>query len=153
MRPPVYAEDLVPGTVHDLGEHRVSLEEIVEFSRQWDPQDFHDAQSESGYFAGTIASGLHSMAVLQRLSVLHLYQDWAVLAGRRIADVRFYAPVRPGMLLHGSLVVQAVDLGEPRRALVTVGKTLTSDGEVVLTAVHELYLFRRPDVDGIDTTV
>lgn len=139
----VYAEDVSPGTKVDLGNYTVTLEEILEFSRQWDPQDFHVEQSSTGYFGGTIASGLHSMAILQRLSVLHAYSGWAIIAGRRIADVRFLAPTRAGMTLHGSFVVESVDPRDDEKALVTVSKRLVSGEEVILTAVHELYMYRR----------
>jgi acyl dehydratase len=139
----VHAEDVVPGTTYDLGAHTLTLEEVVQFSRQWDPQDFHVDGSSAGYFGGTIASGLHSMAILQRLSVLGVYRHWAVVAGRRIRDVSFLAPARPGMTLRGSLVVDSVADRDGTRSLVTTSKTLSAGSTVVLTSVHELYVFRR----------
>ncbi len=36
-----YFEDYVPGAVHRFGEMRVTEQEIVEFARRYDPQDFH----------------------------------------------------------------------------------------------------------------
>ena len=139
----LFAEDVLPGTEVDLGDYTVSLEEILEFSRQWDPQGFHVEQSTAGYFGGTIASGLHSMAILQRLSVLGAYSGWAIIAGRRIADVRFLAPTRAGMTLHGSFVVDAVEMRDAQKALVTVSKRLVSGEVLILTAVHEFYMYRR----------
>lgn len=142
--PLAYAEDIEPGTSLDLGQYTITLAEIVEFSRQWDPQDFHTNPSAAGYFGEVIASGLHSMAILQRLLVLAAYRHWAILAGRRIADARFPAPARPGMTLRGSLVIDSVELRDEEKALVTARGKLTAGDEVILTITHELYMFRRP---------
>ena len=37
----IYWEDLVPGTVRDLGSVSVTAEDIKEFAEQFDPQPFH----------------------------------------------------------------------------------------------------------------
>jgi len=140
----VYAEDVVAGTAYDLGSYAVTMDEVLEFSRQWDPHDIHDEQAGVGHFGGTIASGLYSMAILQRLAILNVYRHWAILAGRRISDVSFRAPARPGMTLHGSLVIDSIDMRDDTRALITVSKTLANEGAVILTSTHEFYMFRRP---------
>jgi acyl dehydratase len=143
---PVHSEDIEVGATTALGDHRVSLEEIKDFSARWDPQPFHTDESaaESGYFGEPIASGLHSLSILQRLAVLGLFSGWAVLAGRRIREVGFLAPVRPGMVLTGSMTVDAVAHSSPERSLVTVTGLLHHQGAPVLSAVHQLYVWRRP---------
>ncbi len=139
----MFAEDLIPGTAYDLGEYVLTTADIVGFARQWDPQEFHTDESTTGFFGGVVASGLHSMAVLQRLSVLNAYCDWAVLAGRRIREASFLAPARPGMTLRACLVIDRVDFRDDERALVTVSSTLTAGGTVILATVNELYVLRR----------
>jgi acyl dehydratase len=139
----VHAEDLVVGTEYDLGAHTVTLAEIQDFSRAWDPQPFHVDDDADSWFDGTIASGMHSLAILQRLSVVGVFHGWAILAGRRVRDARFRAPVRPGMTLHGSMRIDEVAVRDDEKALVTVSMTLTADGTTVLSAVHEFYVFRR----------
>ncbi|MCS7478036.1 MaoC/PaaZ C-terminal domain-containing protein [Umezawaea endophytica] len=146
MTQPVYSEDIEVGSTTALGEHLVSLEEIKDYSERWDPQPFHTDESAagSGYFGEPIASGLHSLAILQRLAVLGLFSGWAVLAGRRIREVGFLAPVRPGMVLTGSMTVDAVAHSSPERSLVTVTGALHHRDTRVLGAVHQLYVWRRP---------
>ena len=57
-----YFEDFAEGQVYDLGEARVSEQEMVEFARKYDPQSFHvdPAAAQSSIFGGLIASGWHT---------------------------------------------------------------------------------------------
>ena len=140
------AEDLVAGSVHDLGSYDVGLEEILQFAAHWDPQVFHvdRAAAESGFFGGVIASGVHTVAIYQRLSVLGAYRHWAVIAGRRVTS-EFPAPVRPGTLT-GSLTIQQVTPTRTDRSLVTTRGALTGpDDEIVLLITVEAYVRRRLD--------
>ncbi|MDQ0772739.1 acyl dehydratase [Streptomyces aurantiacus] len=141
-----YAEDLNVGAVFPLGDYEVTLDEIKEFSDLWDPQPFHtdDSAAAAGYFGEPIASGIHSLAILQRLAVLGMFGGWSVLAGRRIREVSFEAPVRAGMVLTGMMVIKAVEHVSAERSLVTVAGTLRHQDAPVLNAVHELYVWRRP---------
>ena len=36
-----YLEDFVPGEVEMVGEHQLTQEEMIAFSKKWDPQFFH----------------------------------------------------------------------------------------------------------------
>ena len=141
----LYAEDLTPGVVHDLGSYTPSAEEIDAFAQQWDPQGFHidEAIASAGHFGGIIASGLHTMAIAQRLMVTGLFKDVAVIAGRSL-DVQMIEPVRPGMTLHGHLEIDEVNLSKPERALIHQRVTLTHDGTTVLTYAGKAYVRRRP---------
>ena len=92
------AEDLAVGDVVTLGTHEVTDVEILEFARSWDPQWFHldvDAAA-AGPYGGLIASGLHTMAIYQRLYVDST--QWAAIAGRGLPEVRFLRPEFIGAL-------------------------------------------------------
>ena len=67
----LYAEDLRPGVVFDLGSAKVSKEEILDFGRRFDPLPLHtdEAAAAAGRFGGIIAIGFYTLAVLQRLLV------------------------------------------------------------------------------------
>ncbi|GAA0274499.1 MaoC/PaaZ C-terminal domain-containing protein [Cryptosporangium japonicum] len=139
------AEDLTIGLEIDLGSYTVTADEIVEFARQWDPQSFHvdPSAAADSYFGEVIASGLHTLGVLQRLAVLGAYEHWDVIAGRRIRSIELTAPVTDGTTLTGSLVVEEVTARGPERALVAVrGRLVRSDNRPVLDAVFEMYLRR-----------
>ncbi len=143
----LYADDLSPGDAFDLGTHTVSVTELTRFAEAWDPQFFHvdsDA-ADRGMFGGLIASGIHTMAVLQRLSVAGFWGRTATIAARGIRDVRFVRPVRPEASLTGTLVVEEVRHRDGHRSLVTVHGSLHEEsGETVLTMTVDAYLARRP---------
>lgn len=144
-QPTMYAEDLVTGVTHDLGTYTPSAEEVDAFARQWDPQGFHIDEdiAAAGHFGGIIASGLHTMAIAQRLMVTGLMGDVAVIAGRSL-DIQMTSPVRPGMTLRGELEFTSVDFRSPERALIHQCVTLTHEETTVLTYRGTAYIRRRP---------
>jgi len=139
-----YAEDLCPGTERDLGSYRLTRNELIEFAERWDPQSFHVDASASGYFGDVIASGAHTLAIFQRLSVLSDESHWAVIAGVGLRDVRFLAPVRPDVELRGRSRVESVDLEpERRRGLVTKRGALFAGDTQVLDLTSAAYVRMR----------
>jgi acyl dehydratase len=143
----LYGDDLRVGTVYRFGRHEVTHDELVEFAQKWDPQDFHsDAEAaDDGAYDGLIASGVHTMAINQRLSVEAMYRHWHVIAGHSV-DVRFLRPVRVGDVLSGQAEIMRID-HEPdrRRAFVAVERTLTNQtGRQVLAVSTTLYVHLAP---------
>ncbi|MGC0365316.1 acyl dehydratase [Rhodococcus sp. 27YEA15] len=144
----LYAEDITVGQAHSLGSYTVTEEEILEFAQQWDPQWFHldVAGAEAGVFGGLIASGLHTMAVYQKLMVAGLYSQWNVIAGKNLREVKFLRPVRPGDTLTGTAVIDDVVLDNRSRGQVTITTTLTDDTDNrVLSVSTEVVVHARPD--------
>ncbi|WP_433062315.1 MaoC/PaaZ C-terminal domain-containing protein [Dactylosporangium sp. CS-033363] len=141
-----YADDLRVGDTFALGTYTVSRTELLEFARQWDPQAFHiDAEAAArGPFGDVIASGAHTMAVFQRLSVLGAESEWAVIAGVRLVDVRFPRPVRPDTTLTGGVRIDAIDFDPvKKRALILKAGWLDDDGGRVLEIRSEALLQAR----------
>jgi acyl dehydratase len=142
----LYADDLVVGETFDLGSHTVTSAEITGFARTWDPQFFHvdEKAAGRGLFGGLIASGIHTMAVFQRLSVAAFWSRSATVAARGIRDVRFTSPVRPETTLVGRLVVDDVRHRDAGRSLVSVSGALDDEsGAAVLAMTLDAYLARR----------
>lgn len=145
--PTIYAEDLRAGATFELGPYTVSEAELVEFASRWDPQDFHidKAVADAGQFGGLIASGIHTMAIYQRLSVLGMLNNWSVIAGRSIQDVRFVRPVRPGDVLTLAVLIEDVAFDDRARALVTTSAEMSNgDGDAVLRLRLDAYVRARP---------
>ena len=143
----IYADDLTAGDVYELGSYTPSREEVMSFAETWDPQFFHTDQeaAERGLFGGLIASGIHTMAVFQRLSVAGFWGKSATIAARGIRNVRFIEPVRPGTTLAGRLVVEEVTHRDAGRSLVSVSGSLRDDsGASVLALSLDAYIARRP---------
>jgi acyl dehydratase len=141
----LYADDLKAGDVFELGSYTVTEQEIVEFASAWDPQFFHvDAQAAAdGLFDGLIASGIHTMAVFQKLSVAGFWGRSATIAARGMRDVRFVRPMRPATFLTGRLTVDEVRHRDTGRSLVTVSGVLEGPAGPVLTLQLDAYLARR----------
>jgi acyl dehydratase len=136
---------LSPGHRVELGFLTLTEEEIVRFAEQWDPQWFHTdpVAAAGGHHGGVIASGIHTLAVLQRLCVEAIYTRWAVIAGRGFDRLRFTAPVRPGDTLTGSVQISDVSLDETRGRVQLEMEMRCRDGGTVLTASMTVYLWRR----------
>ncbi|HJG81294.1 MAG TPA: MaoC family dehydratase N-terminal domain-containing protein [Brevibacterium senegalense] len=130
------AEQIPVGVEVELGSHTVTEEEVLAFGRDWDPQYFHvdeDAARESD-FGGLIASGIHTLAVYQRLSVTQVLTGYDIVAGRQLREVRFLRPVRPGDTLTGSMRVERIDPAVNGRAMgVSSGQLVNQHGKQVLT--------------------
>jgi acyl dehydratase len=140
------ADDLAIGDVHDLGTHAISESEIRDFATQWDPSAIHcdPIAAGKGYFNGIIASGIHTLAVFQRLAATTIYPSWAIIAGRRITDVEMLHPVRPGMVLRGQATVVHNLPDNPSRSLIAVHGYLHAGEQTVLTLRVEMYMHRKP---------
>ncbi|MDL9945478.1 MaoC/PaaZ C-terminal domain-containing protein [Gordonia sp. ABSL11-1] len=110
------------------------------------PQSLHvDAAAASGAFGGLIASGIHSLAIFQRLAVQGAFADWQVIAGRRLVDVEFRRPVRPEDALTGSMTIDDIVVDDRGRALVIAAAALVDQDErTVLTTVIEVLVRARP---------
>jgi acyl dehydratase len=148
--PAVFADDLHAGLKIGLGTYLVTRDEIVDFASMWDPQWFHtDVElAIEGHFGEVIASGLHSLAVFQRLAVMGAFQEWAIVAGREIRDVRFHRPVRPGDLLCGEITILAVLSESESRSIVRLQGRLEVEGHLVMTVETDaLVSRRRPESD------
>lgn len=68
-----WLEDIVVGSVIDLGTHHFTAEEIIAFASDFDPQPFHldEEAGRASLFKGLAASGWHTTAVWQRLMTIY----------------------------------------------------------------------------------
>ncbi|MGV0838241.1 MaoC/PaaZ C-terminal domain-containing protein [Mycolicibacterium thermoresistibile] len=143
----VYAEDIRAGTEYALGSYTLSEADIIRFASEWDLQGFHTdpAVGRRSPFGGVIASGIHTVAICNRLSVEATFSAWAVIAGRRLVDVEFHRPVR-ACSLTGTLRVLDVRLfPERRRGLVTTQAELFehNSAELLFAMTVQTYVHTR----------
>jgi acyl dehydratase len=100
-------EDYRPGAVYEYGGIPVTEAEIIDFARRFDPQYLHIDQERAarGPFAGLIASGWHTAAMMMRLIVDNFLPKTASLGSPGIDELRWLRPVRPGEVLSVRLSV------------------------------------------------
>jgi acyl dehydratase len=145
----LYAEDLPVGRVFQLGTWAVTIEDIKEFARAWDPLPFHldDEAAAAGPFGGIIASGLHTQAILIRLGVESFTGQLAFIAARELRSMRMSKPVRPGENLTGTIEIEEQRLRDDGRAVIVYRSELTdAHGDVVLRLVLDVLVNRRPAI-------
>ena len=86
-----FFEDFEVGQIFTAGGIKLSLEEIMEFARNYDPQPFHvDIDyAEKFQYGGIIASGFHTMAVTMRLFVDTGFLGTSSLGSPGIESIQF----------------------------------------------------------------
>lgn len=114
-----WLEDIVVGTVIDLGIHHFTADEIIAFARDFDPQPFHldEAAGRASLFKGLAASGWHTTAVWQRLMTTYEARTRAE-AGVTVTppvhmtpvdNLRWLKPTLAGDTLYYRLIIEEVD--------------------------------------------
>ncbi|MDO5628897.1 MAG: MaoC/PaaZ C-terminal domain-containing protein [Mobilicoccus sp.] len=147
MQELIYGDELELGVERDLGSHTVTEEELLDFGRRWDPLPFHTQPdvAEQGPFGGLITSGVHTVAILQKLAVEAEYSRWAILAGREIRAVKLLRPVRVGDTLTGRLTpVSRTVLDRGRVDILIEAHLRNQEGKDVLSIDIEIVLLARP---------
>ena len=144
-----YFEDFSEGQVFDLGEERVTEEEVLAFGRRFDPQPFHvdPAKAKQSMYGGLIASGWHTGSIYMSLLVKGLLQDAASLGSAGIDEMRWLKPVRPGDLLRAQMTVTSIKASEkhPNRGTIfTLGELFNQRGEKVMFVRSSGMFARRP---------
>jgi acyl dehydratase len=101
MATKLYWEDLLPGSVRDLGTISPTVEEIKEFAGKYDPQPFHldEEAGRQSIFGSLVASGWHTAALCMRLTVDNMLRDSSSQGSPGLENIRWLKPVYPGDVL------------------------------------------------------
>src|SRR5258707_13598966 len=97
----LYFEDFPLGELVEYGGVDVSVDEIIAFAREFDPQPFHtDEVAARAATGGLIASGWHTSALLLRMNCEAFLPRAAIFEEAGGEAGRGQHPVRPGERLH-----------------------------------------------------
>jgi acyl dehydratase len=117
-------EDIRAGQVYEFGTITVSEKDIIDFARQFDPQDFHldPAKAASSLFGGIVASGWHTTSIAMRLYVDHYLSHIANLGSPGVEDIRWPNPLRPGdtLRIRVTILEARPSRSKPDRGIVRV---------------------------------
>ena len=144
----LYFEDFPLGEVVEYGGVEVSVDEIIAFAHEFDPQPYH-IDEEAGRVAtgGLIASGWHTSALLLRMNCEAFLTRAAVIEEAGVEEVRWQLPVRPGDRLH---VRRHTLAKRPREGRSSAGEVeflyevVNQDGVAAMTQHTVLLLKQRP---------
>jgi acyl dehydratase len=115
-----YAEDYKVGDVFDLGRMAVMREEIIEFSKKWDPQPFHIDEKNAGdsAYGGLIASGWHVTFLMMRMmNDSGFISHETSLGSPGLDGLKWLKPVRPGDMLSGTAEITDVHVSRSKPEL------------------------------------
>jgi acyl dehydratase len=132
-----FFEDYPVGAVFDIGSFTVSEQEIIDFARQYDPQDMHvdPTLAAQGPFGQVIASGWQTIGLMMRLFVANFLPKNG-LAAPGIDELRWPRPVRPGDTLRVRITIEEArrSRSKPDRGLVRgLVEVFNQDDDVVLS--------------------
>ena len=146
----VYFENLPVGHVIELGQRRVTREEIIEFAAEFDPQPHHldEEAANASILKGMSASGWHTCAIMMRMLCDGLVHRAASMGSPGIDEVRWMKPVRPGDLLTMRGEVKSARVSKSRRemGIVDIAWSLFNEREqVALMRATGLYRVKNPE--------
>jgi len=142
-----YFEDLSVGELHEFGGRTVTKQGILSFAEKYDPQPFHldERAAEDSVFGGLVASGWHTICILNRMLVDGFIRDTANMGGRGADDLQWHRPLRPDTTL--SCRVEVLDKApserHPGRGYVTYEFTALDEQDRELVSMTAELLVRR----------
>jgi acyl dehydratase len=143
-----FFEDFTEGDVVELGSFSLTVDEIVEFARKYDPQPMHTdlEAARASIYGGLIASGWHTAVCYMRMVVDHVLLGTESIGSPGIDNLRWLKPVRPGDTLTGRFHILEARLSNSRPDWGIVrsrGELVNQSGEVVMTAEAVNFFGRR----------
>ena len=144
-----YLEDLRVGDKIQSESVTVTEADILEFSRQFDPQPMHadPAAAARGAFKGLIASGWHTAALVMRLTVDSNPLGGLPLLGLGVDGIEWPQPVRPGDSIQVEMEILSIrpSASNPGHGIVKIRSTARNQrGEVVYEVTPNCWVPRRP---------
>lgn len=129
--------DLKAGDRFELGEYRLTREEMIEFASRYDPQPFHlddAAAAVHPLFERLSASGWHTVLILQGL-IADFWTRTKVcgLAGAGVKEIQWASPVYAEEPLHCEMEIELVraSASKPDLGLITMCATAKkADGQL-----------------------
>jgi acyl dehydratase len=130
----LHLEDFAAGQTFPLGPYKITVEEIVAFAREFDPQSFHidEEAARDSVLGGLAASGWHTTCLLTRLMCDAVLTRSAVLGSSGMDEVKWLKPVLSGDVLSGDMRVTEArpSLSRPGVGIMTFESFLIGqDGE------------------------
>ena len=140
----LFYDDLVVGETRELGEHRVSKQEIIRFASEWDPMPFHldEEAAVDSVFGGLTASSCHTYSISSLISSRSA--DKVAAAAMMGLELRFPEPVRPDdvLILRNLCLEKRLSESKPGHGVVRSRTTLSNARGVDVFVMDSSYLVR-----------
>ena len=144
-----YVEDYKPGEIYELGSYQVTQQEIIEFSKKYDPFQFHvdEKAAKKTVFKGIISSGWLTGLVWLRMMHESFLCHETTLGSPGHEEMLWPKPVRPGDRLTGVAQIKESKVSKSKRDLGFVRYTSTlqnQNGEEVFITTSTIIVKPRP---------
>ena len=144
-----YAEDYQAGDIFELGSYEVNQEEIIEFSRKYDPFSFHidEKAAQETVFKVIISSGWLTGLIWLRMMHESFLCHENTLGSPGHEEMLWPKPVRPGDRLTGVAEIKEskVSKSKPDLGFVRYTSTLQNqNGEEVFITTSTIIVKPRP---------
>lgn len=142
----LYLDDLKIGDTFISEKYQLNADEIKEFAREFDPQDFHcdEDLAEDTFFGELVASGWHTAAITMKLFTASMpLADGLIGAG---GEIKWPQPTRPNDALYVKSTIKEIipSKSKPNQGLLIVEcKTLNQKDEVCQTFLVKMISFRK----------
>jgi acyl dehydratase len=146
----LYFEDIAVDEPRRFGEYHVTLDEVLDFARKYDPQPFHlsDEAAAKTHFGRIAASGWHTCAMAMAMFVAYMGDHpQASLGAAGVDELRWLKPVYPGDTLSCESVILEKRESRSRPEMGSLRSQMTvfnQHGEPVLRFVALGLIRRRP---------
>ena len=146
----LYFEDLQVGLKRSFGRYEVTLDEVLEFARKYDPQPFHlsDEAAAETHFGRLAASGWHTCAMTMSMNVEAMKDNpSAGLGAAGVDELRWLKPVYPGDTLRCETEVVEVRPSNSRPDIGSIRSqttTFNQHDEPVMRFTAIVLMRRRP---------
>jgi acyl dehydratase len=103
----LHFEDFQVGQVFPLPPYRVTREDVLDYAREFDPQDFHldEEVGNASVLGGLAASGWHNCAMMMRMICDGYLNRSAGMGSPGLSEVKWLKPVFAGETLTGTMTV------------------------------------------------
>lgn len=140
-------EDFSVGFQFETARRQLSLEEIVAFGQQWDPQPFHidKEAAQHSSFGGIIASGFHTLMVAFRLTIDTGLFNHCSMGSPGMDKVRWSLPVRPNdsLWVKAEVIAARLSKSKPDRGLVEIRYDVFNQYDQQVASYTPTQIFRR----------
>lgn len=137
--------ELKVGMVFSHPSVTVDKQEMLEFSRKYDPQWFHvdEERADQGRWEGLIGSGWMTCSIAMRMAVTAVLHDSDSFGSPGLENLRWLAPVRPGDSLRLEATIDSKRISSTRPDLGILRWTwrLFNQHEVQVLEVEAVNLF------------
>jgi acyl dehydratase len=143
-------EDFKIGDVYELGNYKVTEEEIISFAKQYDPQVYHinSVKALETSFNGLVASGWLTAAICMRLICESFVMKSNCRGSPGVDKLSWKLPVRPGDEITGTNEIIETRLsskGKPQGTVTSRVIMSNQNKEIVMTMISHGIFFTRDE--------